>query len=99
VKVNLPGWVLDRRTWVMYLIPPGPLKDRFEHLVDIAPDKEFFDVISKHLTALEEGVMPPEAIAPAILNLADDLAAGRNPVLRAGDYISLQHHIRGQLGL
>jgi hypothetical protein len=38
--------------------------------------------------------MPPEAIAPAILNMADDVMAGRQVSLRAGDYIAIQNFAR-----
>ena len=38
--------------------------------------------------------MPPEAIAPAVMNVADDVLAGRDVQLRAGDYIALQNFIR-----
>jgi hypothetical protein len=43
---------------------------------------------------LQEGKMPPEEIAPAIMNLVDDQTSGRDMVMRAGDYISLQNYLR-----
>jgi hypothetical protein len=38
--------------------------------------------------------MPPEEIAPTIMNLADDFAAGRQMCIRAGDYIAIQNYMR-----
>ena len=55
------------------------------------PKAEFKELVSKYLNAyIAEGKMPPEDIAPAILNLADDYAAARRMNLRAGDYIALR---------
>jgi hypothetical protein len=63
--------------------------------VDIEPSAKFQTLVSKHLTAyIGEAQMPPDDIAPAILNLADDYLAGRPMNLRAGDYIALQNHVR-----
>ncbi len=54
-------------------------------------DPEFARFVEGHLTAyVEKGTMPPSAIAAPILNLAEDLAAGRELRMRAGDYIALQ---------
>jgi hypothetical protein len=40
------------------------------------------------------GKAPPKEIAAAIMNITDDLLSGREPVLRAGDYIQLQNYMR-----
>ena len=45
---------------------------------------------------MQEGVTPPEDIASAIMNIADDLMSGRDITLRAGDYIAIQNHVRNQ---
>jgi hypothetical protein len=87
--------VLDRRTWVYYLILVDEavrhLGDRFE----IAPDERFFEVLNEHVTAyVEQGKMPPKEIMPTVLNVADDFIAGRDITLRAGDYIAMQNYIR-----
>jgi hypothetical protein len=67
-------------------------------VADIArykPDDAFYSVVAQHMSAyMNEGKMPPEPIAPAILNLADDYMAGRSISIRAGDYISLQNFAR-----
>ncbi len=45
---------------------------------------------------LVEGKKAPKAIAAAIMNLADDLKSGRDPVLRSGDYITLMRYARSK---
>ena len=88
---NTPWW------WkVAYLIIPW--LDKFDQsaiagLEQIArgKDRVFNSIIEKHVSAyLENGTRPPEAIAGPILNIAEDVSAGRVPTLRAGDYIALQ---------
>jgi hypothetical protein len=44
---------------------------------------------------MEKGVKPPAAIAASVINIAEDIAAGRQPTMRAGDYIALQTAYRG----
>ena len=87
-------WILERWIVVAYLIINWRAKDLAER-IKVGLDKRFYAVVTKHLRAyVEEGVMPPEDIAPAILNIADDYMAGRAMNLRAGDYIAIQNHIR-----
>jgi len=87
--------ILDRRIWVYYLIILERLSDRFRDLIEARPDARFFEVLNQHVKAyVKDGKMPPEAIAPAVMNVADDVLAGRDVQLRAGDYIALQNFIR-----
>jgi|GEM_PF-2039635 len=92
LKVNwVPPW------WkVAYLIIPGDFARKYIHMdVDERFKKTFEDTVNKYVNAyLKEGAMPPAEIAPAILNMADDLAAGTKPTMRAGDYIAIQNFIR-----
>ena len=95
-----PVWVtqamiLDRRTWVYYLTIPmkavGQLAERFE----VRPDARFFEVTNKLVTAyIDNGELPPDEVTSAVMNIADDVVAGRDVVIRAGDYISLQNFAR-----
>ena len=58
-------------------------------------DTAFDKFIRKHVEAyLEKGTMPPEAIVGPIVNIAEDIIAGREPTLRAGDYIAIQNQMR-----
>ena len=43
-----------------------------------------------------EGKMPPADIAQTVLNVSEDMAAGRPVQLRAGDYIAAQKFFRGK---
>ena len=82
-----------RRKWIFYylVIPDFPMKGEIDF--DITP--EFEAVTFRYAKAyVEKGEMPPADIAPAILNMADDLLAGRQIVVRAGDYIAVQNHLR-----
>lgn len=106
-----PGLALHRPTWqidvaaylremkqrVMYLIIP----DRHAHGVSEAINTQPTEAFQKQVTALvddfiHKGTTPPEAVAPAIYNIADDILAGRSVSIRAGDYVSLQNHLRGK---
>lgn len=90
----IPNWILERWIIVAYLIINWRMKDLAKR-IQIKPDIEFFKVVSEHLTAyVKNDIMPPEDIAPAIMNLADDHMAGRKMNLRAGDYIAIQNHLR-----
>ena len=97
IFVTLPKWLRKRWWEVAYLAPPdwGVLRERFSNLTEVEPDEKFNQLISKSIEALvEKGELPPAAIAPTIMNMADDLAHGRQMTIRAGDYIALQGHLR-----
>ena len=87
-------WLWDRRTWIMYLTVNG-LRQEWKKLVQIRPNDQFYGLLYKHVRAyVQENVEPPDDIAGAILNIADDLMAGRDVTIRAGDYIAIQNHLR-----
>lgn len=95
VKVVLPAWILERRIAVLYVIDDAWLQRDLLEVIQIAPGKEFYELVANHInTYLRDGTLPPAEIAPAILNLIDDQKSGRNMTLRAGDYISLQNYLR-----
>ena len=85
---------------VAYLIIPD--WDRFDQgllegfdKIAKGQDTAFNTLVETHLSAyLEKGTMPPAAISGAIMNIAEDVVAGRTPTLRAGDYIALQTYRR-----
>ena len=96
VRVAIPKVIIDRSDWVKYLI----VLEWQRRLID---EKAFAAVTSERFNKfLNEQVCayvldkkaPPKEIAPAIMNLADDLLSGREPTLRTGDYIQLQKHMR-----
>jgi hypothetical protein len=89
--IIIPRWIL-----VAYLIINWRMKDIAEQ-IKVKPGREFYATVTKHLGAyIVKDVMPPKDIAGAILNMADDFMANRPMNLRAGDYIDIQNHIRGQ---
>jgi hypothetical protein len=91
--LTLSKKLIDRRTWVMYLIIPDMVK--FGDKVMVQPDDNFYKTVDEHMEAyVNKGVMPPADIASAILNMSDDYLAGREITIRAGDYIAIQNHMR-----
>lgn len=101
-RIFRPVWVrrehiLDRRTWVYYLIINERASRYLGDQIEISPDERFFEVLGAHVEAyVSEGQMPPEAIATAVMNVGDDYLAGREIILRAGDYIAVQNFVREQ---
>jgi hypothetical protein len=95
--INLGQW-----WWrFAYLLPDPFLRDSGiqENYANVAlgKDKSFNNAVETHVAAyLEKGTMPPSAIVGPILNIAEDIAAGREVTLRAGDYIALQTFVRSQ---
>jgi hypothetical protein len=85
---KLPDWSI-----IAYLIIID-MRD-VSNLMEYKPDEKFFSMVSEHANNyLEKGIMPPESIATAILNIADDHMAGKQITIRAGDYIALQKFMR-----
>jgi hypothetical protein len=79
----------------MYLVIVDDVFNKNQININITP--EFEAVTFRYAQAyLEKGDMPPADIAPAILNMADDLLAGRQVTVRAGDYIAIQNHLRAR---
>jgi hypothetical protein len=89
--------IIDRKDWVKYLSVRDILAEKYGGLIEVNLSKQFVTVLSETLNDhMFNNKMPPDEIAPAILNIADDILSGREPVLRAGDYISLQNYVRSQ---
>jgi hypothetical protein len=85
-----------RKRWCLasYLI----LNINFRDLVTIG-EKELPAKFSKEMAGLvyayiKENKKPPAAISQTVLNVSEDLAAGRQVQLRAGDYIAIQNYMR-----
>jgi hypothetical protein len=88
--------ILDRRIWVYYLVLMERAAQKFGDLLQARPDERFYETLTKHVEAyVKDGKLPPKAIEGAVLNAADDVMAGRDITLRAGDYIAVQTYIRG----
>lgn len=95
IRIEVPGWVFGRRTEVMYMVLGPDGLPQQEKSIRPGSAGQLFAVVSKYTRAHIDGRgMPPEEIAPAILNIAEDVRAGRAPTLRAGEYIALQRFVR-----
>jgi len=93
-RIRVPEWIIPHWWKVAYKIPPEVSRE-FGELLQIRPDERFNKVVSGYVRAvIEKGEMPPEDIAPAILNLANDFMDGREMIIRTGDYIAIQNHLR-----
>lgn len=85
-----------REFWCVasYLI----LNNNFEDQVrwaELEVTEKFIKALAQHVYAyVYEDKAPPAEIEQTVLNVAEDLAAGRQVILRAGDYISVQKFIR-----
>ena len=78
----------------MYLIINYLSKDKLKY-TEIQPDRSFYIEVSKIVESyMRQGIEPPQEIATAIYNIADDITTGRDVVLKMGDYISLQGFLR-----
>jgi hypothetical protein len=95
VFVMGPDWLVPA-WWKYAYVIIGPWGDKTSiGLTRVKPDENFNQIVAGFVKEyVENGKMPPEPIAPAIMNLADDFASGRDMNMRAGDYISIQKYLR-----
>jgi len=90
----IPEWVLKRWCIACYLVINWRIRDLVER-IQLEPEPEFYKTVAKYLYEYAHNdTMPPEDIAPTIMNLAEDYMAGRPVQFRAGDYIAVQNHLR-----
>src|SRR4030042_887791 len=97
VKVLIPKIIFDRSDWVKYLVVLEFNRKLFkEDLYEAITTDKFNNFVHEHVNAyIQEKKMPPKEIANAIMNISDDIISGREPVIRAGDYLQLQTFLRG----
>jgi len=83
---------------VMYLIIiTDMLIKEYAGLLRQRPTEKFFNMVhSLVMDYAVEGKAPPAAVAGAVLNLVDDMMAGRDVSIRAGDYIALMNYAKAQ---
>lgn len=101
-QVTMPEWARTPAWWkVAYLIigPGGWRNERVRDLVKAKPGARFSGMVEKYVESyIRYGELPPAEIVSPILNIADDVIAGREVTLKAGDYIALQTHFRRKIG-
>ncbi len=79
---------------VMYLQITDLLSRGHADLLKVPATEKFFEMIREQVINQLSGTAVPPEIAPAIMNIADDIAAGREVSIRTGDYISLMGYAR-----
>lgn len=97
LRLGIPsGLILRWRKMAGLLAGPAGWRRRGPAaLIPIRPDERFDRFVKQEVAAyVEWGRLPAGDVAPGILHLADDVLAGREPTLRAGDYIAIQNHLR-----
>lgn len=91
-KVNV-SHIIDRKDWVKYKTIPDWHGKVIKNVLVKDLSREFADMAAEHVNAyIFDKKEPPAEIAGAIINIADDVLNGREPILRAGDYIALQNY-------
>jgi hypothetical protein len=84
-----------------YLIPDifdkhPDLGDDFSKVIQ-GQDNGFVAYVNKYVEAyLDNGAMPPAAIVGPIMNLAEDIKAGREAVMRVGDYMAIRNEMHAK---
>ena len=91
VQVDIADSIIKRKDWVKYLI----VRER-KILEDIVASEKFAKFLTEQLDAYLGGKAVAAEIQVPIMNAADDVLSGRDPVLRAGDYIAIQNYCRSQ---
>lgn len=85
-KKVYPWW------WIVaYLILHEKIGDRATLPVDEVFGREIIGHVNDYLN---KGTMPPAEISATVMNLADDVMAGRRMTIRAGDYIAAQNYLK-----
>jgi len=95
-EIDLKKYLEDMRQRVRYLVLHNvALKAYADELKVTVPKEEFNKFVSEQVRAyITDSKMPVKEVAPAILNIADDIMAGREPVIKSGDYIMIQSYLR-----
>ena len=82
---------------VMYLVVVDKMLAKYRDIMLVRPTEKFKDMVyAEVLSHVIDQKEPPKAIRSAILNLADDMQAGHDVTLRAGDYIDLMTYAKEQ---
>jgi hypothetical protein len=80
---------------VMYLVIIDQMIAKHRDVLLTRPNEKFQELVHREvMNHVVDGQNPPEQIRTAILNVADDMMAGREVILRSGDYIDLMNYAR-----
>lgn len=94
VKVRISSTFLDRKDWVKYLVLVNWHARELGDVIEKVPDARFNRFLEVQVNNYIQGTKPPAAIQSAVMNIADDVLAGREVSVRSGDYIALQNQYR-----
>lgn len=85
-----------RRDWCVasYLIINFNIQDIVRYAERELPDTFVKEMAKQVYAYVYEDKMPPEEIAQTVLNVSEDMMAGRPVQLRAGDYLAVQKFLR-----
>lgn len=92
-KLNVEMIFRDER--VMYLVIIDRMLEHYRDVLLARPTEKFQAMVqSEVMKYVIDGKEPAAEIQTAVMNIADDMMAGREVNLRAGDYIALMNHAR-----
>lgn len=94
--VKIKQSLIARKDWVRYLVLVNWQADKLKNVLSAPADAKFTKFVDNQVQAYIGGTAPPKSIQTAVMNIADDMAAGRKPTLRAGDYVALQTEFQKQ---
>lgn len=96
LRVRIKPSIIDRKDWVKYLVLVNWHADKLKNVLSAPADAKFTKFVDSQVQAYLDGTAPPKSIQTAVMNIADDIAAGRSTTLRAGDYVALQTEFQKQ---
>ena len=80
---------------VMYLVIIDKMLMKYRDVMKVRPTEKFFNMVQEQvMNHVIDGEELPMEIHSAIMNVADDMMAGREVTLHAGDYVSLMNFAR-----
>ena len=93
-EVNVNRFMVNQIK-IMYLVINQNVLSSYRDTIQIKPTAEFDTMVKNHVREyVLNAIEPPADITSAILNIADDVMADREAVIRSGDYITLINYAR-----
>lgn len=79
----------------MYLIVKDFMLKKYNDIIKARTTNKFNNMVREEvMNYVIDAVEPPPQIHTAIMNIADDMMAGRDIVMRSGDYIALMSYAK-----
>ncbi len=96
VRIRFDKSVIDRKDWIKYLQVVNWHVEQLGDVITAAPSASFTKYIEAQVQDYLAGKKVSARIQPAIMNIADDVLAGRAVTVRAGDYVALQSEFKAK---